>query len=62
MRLAHMISRGLMLDAEEVCARILLFLENLTLELWGALEGPWVVRAHTFWTMAWSLLWLISAE
>lgn len=33
--------RGLMLDAEEVCARILLFSENLTLELWGALEGSW---------------------
>lgn len=28
-----------MLNAEEVCARILLFSENLTLELWGALEG-----------------------
>lgn len=39
MRLAHMISWGLMLDAEEVCARILLFSDNLTLELWGALEG-----------------------
>lgn len=39
MRLAHTISWGLMLDAEEVCARILLFSENLTLELWGALEG-----------------------
>lgn len=30
---------GTNVDAEEVCARILLFSENLTLELWGALEG-----------------------